>query len=147
MRAPQAGMWPSATSWATTTRASAPDSPSDRVKRAAVLFAALALSLIGAVAPVDGAVVGGTGGGGAPLPALQATPIASGLNFPVQMAMAPDRRIFFNERLTGKIRVLQRGAGSPPAYSLRSRPFYKLPVSTSGEQGLLGLAVDPEFPS
>jgi glucose/arabinose dehydrogenase len=63
----------------------------------------------------------------------------SGLNWPIALGFAPDGRIFFAERLTGNIRIIENG-------SLLPTPFYTLTgTETSGERGLLGLALDPEF--
>ena len=70
---------------------------------------------------------------------LQLQSVIPGLNFPVGMALAPDGRVFFNERLTGKIRIIN------PQWQLVSTQFCQLSVATSGEQGLLGLAIDPNF--
>ncbi len=64
-----------------------------------------------------------------------------GLNWPIALAFSPDGRIFFAERLTGSIRIIQGGA-------LLAAPFYTLTsTDTAGERGLLGLALDPGFPS
>jgi glucose/arabinose dehydrogenase len=70
---------------------------------------------------------------------LQLQSVISGLNFPVGMALAPDGRIFFNERLTGTIRIIN------PQWQLVNTAFCQLTVATSGEQGLLGLTLDPNF--
>ncbi len=59
-------------------------------------------------------------------------------SFPVTIAFAPDGRLFYNELTTGNIRVVSNG-------QLLAQPFATLPVSTSGEQGLIGLALDPSF--
>src|SRR5882762_11314569 len=65
----------------------------------------------------------------------------SGLNNPIALSFVPDGRIFFAERYTGKIRIVQNGA-------LVTDPYYTLPnTETSGRRGLLGLALDPGFPS
>ena len=64
----------------------------------------------------------------------------SGLEFPVSMAFLPDGRMLFNELKTGKIRVIEDGVLRPQAWAT-------LTVSTQGEQGLIGLAVDPSFAS
>src|SRR5881409_2774204 len=65
----------------------------------------------------------------------------SGLNWPIALAFSSDGRIFFAERLTGSIRIIQGGI-------LLGTPFYTLPnTATAGERGLLGLALDPEFPA
>src|SRR3989337_2539197 len=60
------------------------------------------------------------------------------LDFPDALAVAPDGRIFFNEKNTGNIRVIQKGV-------LQSSPFATLRISNNGEQGLLGIALDPSF--
>jgi glucose/arabinose dehydrogenase len=70
---------------------------------------------------------------------LQLQPVISSLNFPVGMALAPDGRVFFNERLTGAIRIIN------PQWQLVNTAFCQLTVATSGEQGLLGLTLDPNF--
>jgi hypothetical protein len=70
---------------------------------------------------------------------LQLQPVISSLNFPVGMVLAPDGRVFFNERLTGAIRIIN------PQWQLVNQPFCQLTVATSGEQGLLGLTLDPNF--
>ena len=63
------------------------------------------------------------------------------LNWPVALAFAPDGRIFFAERMTGAIRIIENGSLLPP-------PFYPLTATDSaGERGLLGLALDPGFPA
>lgn len=65
----------------------------------------------------------------------------TGLNWPVALGFASDGRIFFNERYTGSIRIVQNNA-------LLATPFITLPsTDASGERGLLGLALDPGFPS
>jgi glucose/arabinose dehydrogenase len=73
---------------------------------------------------------------------LQLQSVLTGLNFPVGLAQAPDGRIFFNERLTGRIRIINP---PNPQWLLQSTPFCQLTVASSGEQGLLGLALDPNF--
>lgn len=70
---------------------------------------------------------------------LQLQPVLTGLNFPVGLALAPDGRLFFNERLTGNIRIINQ------QWQLVNTPFCQISVATSGEQGLLGLALDPAF--
>jgi len=66
------------------------------------------------------------------------TTVVSGADFPTNMAFAPDGRLFYNEKDTGNIRIVQGG-------QLLPRPFATLPVQGSGESGLLGLALDPDF--
>src|SRR5881296_100164 len=82
------------------------------------------------------------GGGGTPNnPAVQLSPVQTGLAWPIALAFASDGRIFFAERNSGNIRIIEGGA-------LLSTPFYTLTgTATAGERGLLGLALDPAFPS
>ncbi len=61
----------------------------------------------------------------------------SGLDTPWAIAFAPDGRIFLTER-PGRIRVVRDGKLDP-------EPWMTLGVSESGEAGLLGLALSPEF--
>lgn len=72
---------------------------------------------------------------------LVLAPVATGLSQPVAFATAPgDGRLFIAER-TGRIRVVE-------GTTLRSSPFLDLSgvVGAGGsEQGLLGLAFDPDF--
>jgi len=72
---------------------------------------------------------------------LRLQSVLSNLNFPVGLALASDGRVFFNERLTGAIRIIDQ------QWQLVNSPFCRLTVQTSGEQGLLGLALDPNFAS
>lgn len=72
---------------------------------------------------------------------LQLQPMLSGLNFPVGLSLAPDGHIFYSERLTGAIRIIN------PGWQLDPIPFCQISVAISGEQGLLGLTLDPNFSS
>lgn len=67
------------------------------------------------------------------------TRIASGLASPTSMAVASDGRVFVTEQ-TGRLRVIRNGA-------LLGQPFVTLNVNSLGERGLLGVALDPDFPS
>src|SRR2546428_4450957 len=67
----------------------------------------------------------------------------NGLNFPIALAFSSDGRIFFAEKDTGIIRIIYLANRT-----LLPMPFYTLPnTATAGERGLLGLALDPEFPA
>jgi glucose/arabinose dehydrogenase len=61
----------------------------------------------------------------------------SGLASPTLMDFAPDGRLFVSEQ-GGELRVIQDG-------QLLATPFVTLPVDSSGERGLLGVAFDPNF--
>ncbi len=65
--------------------------------------------------------------------------VAAGLSNPTAMALAPDGRIFVCQQ-TGALRVIKNGV-------LLSTPFLTVPVDSSGERGLLGIAFDPNFVS
>lgn len=72
-------------------------------------------------------------------PRLRFEEVAAGLDFPTNIAFAPDGRIFFTEKDTGRIRVIGGGEVLP-------EPFFELPVIGGGETGLLGIALHPDFP-
>jgi glucose/arabinose dehydrogenase len=63
------------------------------------------------------------------------------LNFPVAFQVAPNNRIFYAER-TGIIRVFDPATGE-------DKPFFTIPnvAAETGEQGLLGLALHPNYPA
>lgn len=65
--------------------------------------------------------------------------VASGLNTPTAMAIAPDGRIFVCQQ-GGALRVIKDGVLLPT-------PFLTVMVDSSGERGLLGVAFDPNFVS
>ena len=68
-------------------------------------------------------------------------PVKTGLDFPAAFTFAPDGRIFYGERFTGEIRVFDPRNGSDTL-------FYTVPnLSTTGEQGLLGLELHPNYPT
>ena len=64
--------------------------------------------------------------------------IATGLEIPWSLAFAPDGRLFITER-PGRVRIFANG-------QLQTEPALVLTdVFTSGESGILGLALHPEF--
>jgi glucose/arabinose dehydrogenase len=63
--------------------------------------------------------------------------VAGGFDTPTAMEFAPDGRLFVAEK-SGQLRIIQNG-------QLLSTPFFTANVSTLGEQGLLGIAFDPDF--
>ncbi|WP_068618212.1 PQQ-dependent sugar dehydrogenase [Paenibacillus tuaregi] len=68
--------------------------------------------------------------------------VANNLETPWAIDFAPDGRIFFTERNSGRVRVVENGKlKSTPVITLGD-PFYYMPKS---EGGLLGLAIDPNF--
>jgi glucose/arabinose dehydrogenase len=64
---------------------------------------------------------------------------ASGVNGPTAMAFAAGGRIFVAEQ-GGALRVIKNG-------KLLPQPFVSLSIDSSGERGLLGVALDPAFSS
>ena len=71
------------------------------------------------------------------LPNVTAEVVASGLAWPVTFAFAPDGRIYFSELATGRVRSLVGGQVEPGE-------LFNVTVLTNGEQGLLGIALDPD---
>ena len=82
------------------------------------------------------------------LPAAQARagtvgaqPVATGLDFPAGFTFAPNGRIFYGERFSGEIRIYTPSTGM-------NSLFVTVPnLVSNGEQGLLGLAVHPNYPT
>ena len=82
--------------------------------------------------------------GVAPSPARAATgatPVATGLDVPAAFTFLPDGRIFYGERFTGEVRLRD------PARGTDGLVFTIPDVAGSAEQGLLGLALAPDYPS
>lgn len=75
---------------------------------------------------------------------FRAEPVLTGLNFPIAITFSADGRLFFTERCTGNVRVVEGMPGPKPR--LHPEPVYQFgPVSCYFERGLLGLALDPHF--
>ncbi len=111
----------------------------DRVVIAIVLVAALAT--VGGLGIVWWWISHTGPGSGPGNPAVQLVPVQTGLAWPIALGFASDGRVFYAERNTGSIRIIENGAVLPT-------PFFTLPnTATAGERGLLGLALDPGFPA
>lgn len=65
--------------------------------------------------------------------------IPGSLSSPTAMSFAPDGRLFVCEQ-GGRLRVIKNGA-------VLATPFVTISVDSSGERGLLGVAIDPDFAS
>ena len=63
--------------------------------------------------------------------------VGGSINSPTAMAFLPDGRIFVCEQ-TGAVRVIKDG-------TLLAEPFLQVSVTSTGERGLLGIAIDPDF--
>src|SRR6185436_5835170 len=69
-------------------------------------------------------------------------PLATALSAPTGFDFLPDGRVVFVEQFTARVRVLKVGTG------VQVTPVLTVTgVSAGGERGLLGVAVDPRFPS
>jgi aldose sugar dehydrogenase len=67
--------------------------------------------------------------------------VKSGLAFPAGFTFDSAGRIFYGERFTGEIRIFNPTANTDTS-------FFTVPnVTTSGEQGLLGIALHPNYPT
>jgi glucose/arabinose dehydrogenase len=86
-----------------------------------------------AVWPRSGAAGGMVPSGFVDLPIVE-----SGLVDPTAMALAPDGRVFITQQ-AGALRVVEDGQLVP-------QPFLTVAVEDTGERGLLGVTLDPEFP-
>jgi aldose sugar dehydrogenase len=73
-------------------------------------------------------------------PTLKAVAVKSGLANPAGFTFMPDGRILYGERNTGRIMLLNPNTGKLSVLYTISK------VKSNGEQGLLGLAVDPGWP-
>ncbi len=71
-------------------------------------------------------------------PGFEEELVASALDRPTSFAIATDGRIFVAEK-AGRIRVVS------PSGVLLPTPFATIPVTTLGDRGLLGIALDPDF--
>lgn len=70
-------------------------------------------------------------------PSFTVETVAESLSVPWGLAFAPDGRLFVTER-PGSIRVIQNGA-------LQREPWATLAVAATGEAGLMGIAIAPDF--
>jgi glucose/arabinose dehydrogenase len=95
-----------------------------------ILTLAISLSLLAAAASGSSAVA-----------AIGATPVKTGLDFPAAFTFDPSGRIFYAERFTGEIRIYNPANGSDTLF------FTVTALETDGEQGLLGLALPPGYPT
>jgi glucose/arabinose dehydrogenase len=73
--------------------------------------------------------------------AVKVVPVKTGLNVPSGFTFSPDGRIWYLERLTGQVRVLNLKTGT-------DRLFFDITkVNGSGERGALGIALHPKWPA
>jgi len=98
----------------------------------------LSLAVSTLVATVVAAALVATSPGAAAQDA-PATPWVAGVSFPTNLAFAPDGRLFFTEKETGTVRIVEPGG------RLRPAPFFRARVQGGGETGMLGIALHPRF--
>ncbi|MDQ6693450.1 MAG: PQQ-dependent sugar dehydrogenase [Chloroflexota bacterium] len=73
-----------------------------------------------------------------PLPAgAHVDTLLTNMNKPIALAFDPDGRLFYTEK-SGDVRLFQGGV-------LQSTPVIHFDADSSGERGLLGIAIDPNF--
>lgn len=60
-------------------------------------------------------------------------------NYPVALAFAPDGRLFYTEKVSGRVRVISADG------VLQNEPVITLEVDSLAERGLLGIALDPSY--
>src|SRR5436190_18306269 len=58
--------------------------------------------------------------------------------YPIAMAFDPNGRLFYTEKVSGKVRLFENG-------TLRASAVITFSVDSAGERGLLGIAIDPNF--
>lgn len=96
----------------------------------ALAVAALSLAAIGTTAPASSAGIASIG----------AELVAGGLDAPVGFTFGPNHRIWYVEKNSGEIRILNTATGG-------DRLFRKVShVDGTGERGLLGIALHPNYP-
>src|SRR6267378_4136799 len=101
-------------------------------RMAAAMLAVVTLSACGSSTASSATSVSSTAGSPQPSPKLTSYTAA---DFATALAWAPDKRLFYAER-SGTIRTFDGKTG---------KVFASVSTSTSGERGLLGLALSPTF--
>lgn len=64
--------------------------------------------------------------------------VLTNMDRPIAMAFDPAGRLFYTEKVSGKVRLYANGA-------LQANPVITFNVDSTGERGLLGIAIDPNF--
>ena len=95
--------------------------PPTRPRLRAVLVVLAAAAVTSSAVPANAATI-------------SARPVATGLDSPTAFAFAPDGRIFYVERTTGEVRILD---------GLNDSLFFTI----SGARSLVGLALHPNYPA
>ncbi|HLA91944.1 MAG TPA: PQQ-dependent sugar dehydrogenase [Actinomycetota bacterium] len=95
---------------------------------------------LGSVLVVAWALAIGAGAASA-APAIDAVEVAGGLDEPVAFTFGPGKQIWYVEKSTGEIRVIDLDGGSDDLFETVSG------VDGSGERGMLGIALHPDYPN
>lgn len=94
-----------------------------------------------AAAAITAVLLGSPGAPADAAGAIKAKLVIGGLDQPVAFTFGPGNEIWYVEKATGQIRVHDLDAGS-------DKLFYDVPgVNAEGERGLLGIALDPDYPT
>jgi glucose/arabinose dehydrogenase len=101
---------------------------------------ALAVTAVALTTVTSGLVSADAGSAPSAPATLKAVPVKSGLANPAGFTFLPDGRIVYGERGTGRVMLLDPASGN------LSVMYTITKVESNGEQGLLGLAVDPGWP-
>lgn len=70
---------------------------------------------------------------------VRVAPYVEGITMPIALTFAPDGRLFFIEYLKGEVRIADAEG------NLQAAPFATPNARIHKEQGVLGIAIDPEF--
>jgi glucose/arabinose dehydrogenase len=101
----------------------------------------IATTSIASVLVLLAGAAGNAGGVPTQPTAVGAVAVVTGLDFPAGFAIAPDGRFFYGERFTGEVRIYDPSNSS-------NTLFATIPnISIIGEQGLLGVALHPNYPT
>jgi aldose sugar dehydrogenase len=117
-----------------------PRLPRDRTRGGATRRSAICITVSVALSIAVGTVAPAAAGTRSPL-TVGTQIVLSNLAFPDGFTFFPDGRLLFGERFTGKIKIYD------PSKHVTTTFFTVPNLTTSGEQGLLGLAVHPDYPA
>jgi glucose/arabinose dehydrogenase len=92
------------------------------------------------VLPVATLVLGLFPGTASAAPSIEAVEVVGGLDQPVAFAFGPGKQIWYVEKSTGEIRIHDLGSGADTSFATVDG------VDGSGERGLLGIALHPDYP-
>jgi glucose/arabinose dehydrogenase len=102
-----------------------------RSSSAVLILAAGAAAILACADPVQHPAL--------PAPELSIATVADSLEFAVQLAFLPDGRRLYTEKGTGRVRSMA------PDGVVYAQPVLDVPVAFSGERGLAGLTLGPDF--